>query len=82
MPDALLPSHGEESNVTEVTPHIVVRDAARAAERYERASRRTLGGTYGALTITTDAVDELWGRALAEGAHVHSPLQDAFKALG
>jgi PhnB protein len=38
----------------------------------------TLGGTYGALTITTDAVDELWERALAEGAQVHSPLQDAF----
>jgi hypothetical protein len=40
MPKALLVSHGEESNVTEVTPHIVVREAARAAERYERASRR------------------------------------------
>ena len=38
----------------------------------------TLGGTYGALTITTDAVDELWERALAAGAQVHSPLQDAF----
>jgi PhnB protein len=108
----------KESNVTEVIPHIVVRDAARAAEWYERAlgarlgarvpvpdgrlmqiellfgdsrvmiadefpefgavSPLTLGGTYGALTITTDAVDELWERALAEGAHVHSPLQDAF----
>jgi PhnB protein len=104
--------------VAEVTPHIVVRDAARAAEWYERAlgakvgsripvpdgrfmqielafgdshvmladefpelgavSPLTLGGTYGALTITTDAVDELWKRALAEGAQVHSPLQDAF----
>jgi PhnB protein len=108
----------KESNVTEVIPHIVVRDAARAADWYERAlgarvgarvpvpdgrfmqidlvfgdsrvmiadefpefgavSPLTLGGTYGALTITTDAVDELWERALAEGAHVHSPLQDAF----
>jgi len=38
----------------------------------------TLGGTYGALTITTDSVDELWQRALAEGAQVQSPLQDAF----
>lgn len=38
----------------------------------------TLGGTYGALTIETDSVDELWQRALAEGAEVHSPLQDAF----
>jgi uncharacterized glyoxalase superfamily protein PhnB len=98
----------KESNVTEVTAHIVVRDAARAADWYERAlgartgvrvpvpdgrfmqielvfgdsrvliadefpefgavSPLTLGGTYGALTITTDAVDELWERALAEGA--------------
>jgi PhnB protein len=38
----------------------------------------TVGGTYGALTITTDSVDELWERALAEGAQVHSPLQDGF----
>src|SRR5437763_276311 len=38
----------------------------------------TLGGTYGALTITTDGVDQLWERALAEGAQVHSPLQDTF----
>jgi PhnB protein len=28
----------------------------------------TIGGTYGALTITTEAVEELWERALAEGA--------------
>ena len=38
----------------------------------------TLGGTYGALTIATDDVDALWERALAAGATVHSPLQDAF----
>ena len=38
----------------------------------------SLGGTYGALTITTDDVDALWERALAAGAEVHSPLQDAF----
>jgi PhnB protein len=37
-----------------------------------------LGGTYGALTIETDDVDALWERALAAGAEVHSPLQDAF----
>jgi PhnB protein len=101
-----------------VTPHIVVRGAAEAAEWYERAlgaeigtripvpggrfmqielrfgdstvmiadefpefgvvSPLTLGGTYGALTITTDDVDALWARALAAGAEVHSPLQDAF----
>jgi PhnB protein len=104
--------------MTKVTAHIVVRDAARAADWYERAlgaavgtrvpvpdgrymqielrlgesrvfiadefpefgavSPLTLGGTYGALTITTDAVDELWERALAAGAEVHAPLQDAF----
>jgi PhnB protein len=104
--------------VADVTPHIVVRAAARAAEWYGRAlgaeigsripvpdgrfiqielvfgdsnvmiadefaefgavSPLTLGGTYGALTITTDAVDELWERALAHGAEVHSPLHDAF----
>jgi PhnB protein len=104
--------------VADVTPHIVVRDATRAAEWYERAlgaqignripvpdgrfmqielvfgdsqvmiadefpefgavSPLTLGGTYGALTIRTDAVDALWERALAEGAQEHSPLQDAF----
>jgi PhnB protein len=104
--------------VAYVTPHIVVRDAGRAAEWYERAldakigsripvpggrfmqiellfgesrviiadefrefgavSPLTLAGTYGALTITTDAVDGLWQRALGEGAEVHSPLQDAF----
>jgi PhnB protein len=101
-----------------VTPHIVVRGAAEAAEWYERAlgaeigtripvpggrfmqielrfgdstvmiadefpefgvvSPLTLGGTYGALTITTDDVDALWTRALAAGAEVHAPLQDAF----
>jgi PhnB protein len=38
----------------------------------------SLGGTYGALTLTTDAVDALWERALAAGAEVHTPLQDAF----
>ena len=101
--------------MAEVTPHIVVRDAARAAEWYERTlgaeigdripvpdgrfvqielrfgnslvviadefpefgavSPLTLGGTYGALTITTNAVDELWERALVEGAQVHSPCR-------
>jgi PhnB protein len=101
-----------------VTPHIVVRGAAEAAQWYERAlgaeigtripvpggrfmqielrfgdstvmiadefpefgvvSPLTLGGTYGALTITTDDVGVLWARALAAGAEVHSPLQDAF----
>ena len=40
----------------------------------------TVGGTYGALTITTDGVDELWQRALAEGAQVHSPCRTHFGA--
>jgi PhnB protein len=101
-----------------VTPHIVVRDAGRAADWYEHAlgarigrrvpvpdgrymqieldfggdrvmiadefpelgavSPLTIGGTYGALTIETDAVDELWQRALDAGAQVHAPLHDAF----
>ena len=101
-----------------ITPHIVVRGAAEAAEWYARAlgaeigtrlpvpggrfmqielrfgdstvmiadefpeygivSPLTLGGTYGALTITIDDVDALWERALAAGAEVHAPLQDAF----
>lgn len=38
----------------------------------------TLGGTYGALQITTDDVDALWKRALDEGAEVFQPLQDTF----
>jgi PhnB protein len=41
-------------------------------------SPQTLGGTYGALTIATDDVDTLWERALAAGAEVFAPLQDAF----
>jgi PhnB protein len=41
-------------------------------------SPQTLGGTYGALTIMTDDVDELWARATAAGAEVFAPLQDAF----
>jgi PhnB protein len=38
----------------------------------------TLGGTYGALHLPTDNVDDLWERALAAGATVFEPLQDAF----
>jgi PhnB protein len=101
-----------------VTAHIVVRDAARAAQWYADAfgavetnriavpdgrfmeialqignsplmiadefpemdvlSPLSVGGTYGALHIATDDVDSLWARALAAGAEVHQPLQDAF----
>lgn len=41
-------------------------------------SPQTLGGTYGALTIATDDVNALWERAIAAGAEVFHPLQDAF----
>ncbi len=101
-----------------VTPHIVVRDASRAADWYSRAlgaeersrvplpggkvmtvelwfgdspvmiadefpdlgivSPLTLGGTYGALHLTTDDVDALWRRALDAGAEVFHPLGDTF----
>jgi PhnB protein len=101
-----------------VTPHIVVRDASRAADWYKRAlgaeersrvplpggkvmtvelwfgdspvmiadefpdlgivSPLTLGGTYGALHLTTSDVDTLWQRALDAGAEVFHPLGDTF----
>jgi PhnB protein len=101
-----------------VTPHIVVRDASRAADWYTRAlgaeersrvplpggkvmtvelwfgdspvmiadefpdlgivSPLTLGGTYGALHITTSDVDALWQRAIDAGAEVFHPLGDTF----
>jgi PhnB protein len=107
-----------DANTNRITPHLVVRGAAKAAEWYERAlgaeigdripvpggrfmqielrfgesavkiadefpelgilSPLALGGTYGALTITTDDVDALWERAVEAGAEVFSPLQDAF----
>lgn len=51
---------------------------ADAFPEFGAVSPLTVGGTYGALTITTDAVDDLWERAQAEGAQVHSPLQDGF----
>ncbi|WP_327289501.1 VOC family protein [Streptomyces sp. NBC_01198] len=38
----------------------------------------TLGGTYGALQISTDDVDTLWKRALDAGAEVFHPLADTF----
>ena len=37
-----------------------------------------LGGTHGALTIHTDDADAVWQRALAAGAEVFAPLEDAF----
>jgi PhnB protein len=101
-----------------VTPHIVVRDASRAADWYKRAlgaeersrvplpggkvmtielwfgdspvmiadefpdlgivSPLSLGGTYGALHLTTSDVDALWRRALDAGAEVFHPLGDMF----
>jgi len=41
-------------------------------------SPRTLGGTYGALHITTSDVDALWQRAIDAGAEVFHPLGDRF----
>jgi PhnB protein len=38
----------------------------------------SVGGTYGALHLETDDVDSLWERAIAAGAEVQQPLQDAF----
>jgi PhnB protein len=38
----------------------------------------TLGGTYGALHLTTSDVDTLWQRALDAGAEVFHPLGDTF----
>jgi PhnB protein len=38
----------------------------------------TLGGTYGALTLTVADADAAWERAVGAGATVHTPLQDAF----
>jgi PhnB protein len=104
--------------MTTVTPHIVVREAGRAATWYEVAlgaslgnriqfpdgrylqielrfddarvmiadeflefgavSPLTLGGTYGALTISVDDADAAWRRALAAGATEFHPLEDAF----
>lgn len=101
-----------------ITPHIVARDAAAAAEWYARAlgaeeqsrvplpggklmsvelrfgdstvmvadefpemgvlSPLSLGGTYGALHLSTSDVDSLWERAVGAGAEVHQPLGDTF----
>jgi PhnB protein len=41
-------------------------------------SPQTLGGTYGALTISVDDADTAWRRALDAGAVEHHPLADAF----
>jgi PhnB protein len=38
----------------------------------------TLGGTYGALTLTVDDVDARWEQAIGAGATELHPLQDAF----
>jgi PhnB protein len=101
-----------------VTPHIVVRDAARAAAWYVDAlgaeergripvpggklmqvelwfgesqvmladefpeldvlSPLAIGGTATVLHLRVDDVDSVWERALAAGAEVRQPLDDAF----
>jgi len=38
----------------------------------------TLGGTYGALHLAVDKVDEVWQKALDAGATEFEPLHDAF----
>jgi PhnB protein len=38
----------------------------------------TLGGTYGALHLAVDDVDEVWRRAIDAGATEFEPLNDAF----
>ena len=103
--------------MTTLTPHIIVRDAARAADWYRDAlgaelgsrietpdgrfmqielrfgdakvmiadefpemgavSPLTLGGTYGALTLTVDDVDARWEQAIGAGATELHPLQRA-----
>jgi PhnB protein len=101
-----------------MTPHMVVRGAARAAEWYKQVfgavetsrvpvpggklmsvelwfgdsavkladeftelgviSPQTLGGTPITLTIFSDDVNTLWERAIAAGAQIFHPLNDAF----
>jgi uncharacterized glyoxalase superfamily protein PhnB len=64
--------HADSPSTPTITPHIVVRDADRAAAWYVQAHGA------GALNIDTDDVDALWARALEAGAEVFHPLQDAF----
>ena len=104
--------------ISKLTPHIVVRDASRAADWYVNAlgaqlgsriqhpdgrymqielrfgeatvmiadefpefgavSPQTLGGTYGALTLTVEDVDSMWEKAISVGATEFHPLQNAF----
>ena len=45
---------------------------------YSAVSPETLGGTYGALTISVPDIDAAWQRALDAGATEFHPLQDAF----
>ena len=101
-----------------ITPHFIVRDAARAADWYAQAlgaevgtrirvpdgrymqiqlllgdsqvmiadefpemgaiSPQTLGGTYGALTVSVEDADAAWRRALDAGAESFHELEDAF----
>ncbi len=101
-----------------ITPHVVVRDAARAVDWYTNVlgaeerlrirvpdgrlmsvelrfgdstvmladefpemkivSPQTLGGTYMALHLMVDDVDDVWQRALDAGAEVFHPLQNSF----
>ncbi len=66
------------SGIHTITPHLVVRDAAQAAEWYKAASPLAIGGTPVVLHFSTDNVDALWKRAVDAGAKVLQPLQDQF----
>ena len=112
------PDPGSRPEAHTITPHIVVRDAARAAEWYTQvfgASERrrlavpdgrlmqvelwfgdsavmladefpemgvisplSVGGTATVLHFKADDASATWERAIAAGAEVRQPLQEAF----
>jgi PhnB protein len=112
------PDSGSRPETHTITPHIVVRDAARAAEWYTQvfgaSERRRLavpdgrlmqvelwfgdsavmladefpemgvisplsaGGTATVLHFKADDASATWERAIAAGAEVRQPLQEAF----
>jgi PhnB protein len=68
-----------------ITPHIVVRDAARAAEWYiealgaeERSRIPVPGDKLMSVELYVEDVDALWKRAVGAGAEVLHPLGDTF----
>jgi PhnB protein len=68
-----------------IIPHIVVRDAARAAEWYiealgaeERSRIPVPGDKLMSVELYVEDVDALWKRAVGAGAEVLHPLGDTF----